>query len=247
MSDFLGNLLRTCSINDPLQHATCLGITQNSLHCQNRVSKTSPQMARLRLELLATRPADSQLKTELRAVAELLLCKRRHRDQSARLCQQWYDHLRPLLPESAIPAAPQPTLTSGHVPSAQRGERERTAPPRLDDISSTSTSIAARADPAPSRTEATAAAVVPPRAREITVDMIRTNRIPFHVSSTQPARVSVASARGAPNTLKFRSFERGRSIADVRCTICKELDLNETVYVNCEECVGGFHWECMHE
>ncbi|KAE8155607.1 hypothetical protein BDV40DRAFT_283346 [Aspergillus tamarii] len=83
------------------------------------------------------------------------------------------------------------------------------------------------------------------RGQEVTVAMVQEGQIPFHVSTTRPAVVSVPTAIGRSGSIVFRSFHKGRDISDVQCDICHERHLEDTVYLNYEECTGGFHWECM--
>lgn len=83
------------------------------------------------------------------------------------------------------------------------------------------------------------------RSQEVTVAMVQEGQIPFHVSTTRPAVVSVPTAIGGTGNIVFRSFHKGRDISDVQCDICHERHLDDTVYLNCEECTGEFHWECM--
>ncbi|KAE8155379.1 hypothetical protein BDV40DRAFT_283871 [Aspergillus tamarii] len=93
--------------------------------------------------------------------------------------------------------------------------------------------------PAPARSAARQ------RGQEVTVAMVQEGQIPFQVSTTRPAVVSVPTAIGGTGNIVFRSFRKGRDISDVQCDICHERHLEDTVYLNCEECTGEFHWECM--
>ncbi|KAF7586962.1 hypothetical protein BBP40_007976 [Aspergillus hancockii] len=83
------------------------------------------------------------------------------------------------------------------------------------------------------------------QSQEVTDAMVQENQIPFHVSSTRPAVVTVPTASGHTGSVVFRSFRKGRDISDVECGICRERHSDDTVYLNCEECAGEFHWRCM--
>ncbi|GFG21500.1 hypothetical protein IFM5058_11062 [Aspergillus udagawae] len=75
--------------------------------------------------------------------------------------------------------------------------------------------------------------------------MVLENQIPFHVSSARLAVVSVPRGDGHVTSITLRTFRKGRQLSDVECDICRECRSDDTVYLNCEECSGEFHWSCM--
>ncbi|KAF4231146.1 hypothetical protein CNMCM8980_005370 [Aspergillus fumigatiaffinis] len=79
----------------------------------------------------------------------------------------------------------------------------------------------------------------------VTPTMVRENQIPFHVSSARLAVVSVPRGDGRVRAVTLRTFRKGRQPSDVECDICRECRSDDTVYLNCEECSGEFHWSCM--
>lgn len=55
----------------------------------------------------------------------------------------------------------------------------------------------------------------------------------------------IQTATGTSCTIVLRSLCEGRDISDVECGICREHHSEDVVYLNCEECTGEFHSECM--
>ncbi|KAH1970274.1 hypothetical protein KXV92_007765 [Aspergillus fumigatus] len=81
---------------------------------------------------------------------------------------------------------------------------------------------------------------------EVTPAMIRENRLSFHVSTSRLACVAVSQLdNGRVHAVTLRTFRKGRQISDVDCSICLDHDSDDTVYLNCTECAGEFHWGCM--
>ncbi|KAE8404420.1 hypothetical protein BDV37DRAFT_271493 [Aspergillus pseudonomiae] len=81
--------------------------------------------------------------------------------------------------------------------------------------------------------------------RQVTVAIVQENQIPFHVLSTRPAVVTVSTTSGYTGSVIFRSFYKGRDISDIEYSICRARYSEDTVYLNCEKCMGEFHWRCM--
>lgn len=217
--------LTTCEIIDPCQHRTCIGVTKDGAPCRNKVSKKSRETASHRLEILAMCPINESLVSKLQAIAGLLLCKRRHQDQVTSLNERWCTRLG-LSPGQAPILSPARSHSSQHR-HAQSNQVPTTRAERR--VSGSSTSL-------PTTRQ---------QRQEVTVAMVKENQIPFHVSSTRLAVVTVPTASGHTRSVVFRSFRKGRGISDVECGICRERHSEDTVYLNCEECAGEFHWRCI--
>ncbi|KAE8132140.1 hypothetical protein BDV38DRAFT_275334 [Aspergillus pseudotamarii] len=213
-----------CETIDPSRHCTCIGVAKNGDACRNKVSKESREMASHRLEILSMCPINESLVSKLQEIAGLL-CKRRHQDQATSLSERWCTRLG-LSPEQA----PIPSPAPSHSSQRRHTRSDRVPTTRAERrVSGSSTSL-------PTTHQ---------QREEVTVAMVQENQIPFHVSSTRPAVVTVSTASGQTGSVMFRSFRKGRDISDVECGICRERHSEDTVYLNCEECAGEFHWRCM--
>jgi hypothetical protein len=239
------DLLAVCNIADPLLHRTCIGVNKSGTSCKNVVSKVSRESASHWLEILAMRPTDEFLKSKLPTVVGLLLCKQRHQDQASQICRKWLDRL--YQPDAHDTIRTSEYSLSSYPPSGRARQESR---------------VHGLIDPMDGRTDSDVASAPwpvlqgysPPTSglssvrrcsQAVTPTMVRENQIPFHVSSARLAVVSVPRADGRVGSVTLRTFRKGRQLSDVECDICRECRSDDTVYLNCEECSGEFHWICM--
>ena len=152
---------------------------------------------------------------KLLAIAGSLLCKRWHQDQSMALSELWFGRIC-----QAINLSQVPTPISS---------------PRRHRTGSTASTVQRDADPA----------TVHQRGQTISAATVRDDQIGFHVSSSRRAVVTIPTATGASRAIVLCSFRTGRDILDVDCGICREHHSHDVVYLNCTECTGEFHLECM--
>ena len=228
------NPLLSCGIIDPQLHCVCIGTARKGA-CQNRVSAKSREDASHHLEILALCSINDSFIPKLQKIAELLLCKSWHQGQSIQLGQQWYERICHSRSRRHFPP-----FSLEHL--GQTASTEHNIGPRVTQSRANNTAVH------PSNQ---AAVLSPNRApvdrssHTVSTAMIERNEIPFHVSSTRPALVSVPSSAGYNQTIALRSFRKGRDMSDVDCGICREQHSCDTVYLNCDECTGEFHWGCI--
>jgi hypothetical protein len=239
------DLLAVCNIADPLLHRTCIGVNKSGTSCKNVVSKVSRESASHWLEILAMCPTDELLKSKLPTVAGLLLCKQRHQDQASQICRTWLDRLNQ--PDARDTIRTSEYSLSSYPPSG--GARQESRVHGLTDPMDGRTDSDVASAPSPVlqgySPPTSGLSSVRRCSQAVTPTMVRENQIPFHVSSARLAVVSVPRADGGVGSVTFRTFRKGRQLSDVECDICRECRSDDTVYLNCEECSGEFHWRCM--
>jgi hypothetical protein len=107
----------------PSPHRTCIGVNKNGASCKNVVSEVSPESASHWLEILSMCPTDEFLNSRLPTVAGLLLCKQRHQDQAAQICQKWHNRLNH--PEAREAIRTSEYSLSSYAPSGRARQESR--------------------------------------------------------------------------------------------------------------------------
>jgi hypothetical protein len=166
--------------------------------------KLSRESASHWLEILSMCPTDEFLKSRLPTVAGLLLCKQRHQDQAAQICQQWHNHLN-------HPEARDAIRTSEYSSSSYRPSRRAQVDAQSDGVTARALSSIPQADSPPTSRLSSVRRYSQP----VTPIMVRENQIPFHVSSARLAVVSVPRADGHVSSVALRTFRKGLSA--LRC------------------------------
>ncbi len=114
----------------PQEHTTCIGIAKSTeKQCRCQVAGKSRDRATEILKTVATTSSTTEsVKQDMKVVAGLLLCKRFHQDQTAKLSSEWMGKLW----SSGFPAqASMPSFAGDHNRAAEdavREFRERSAP-----------------------------------------------------------------------------------------------------------------------
>lgn len=237
------DMLTMCNIMDPLLHRTCIGTAKKGSPCKNLVSKKSRETASHRLEILAMCPTDDSPEWKLRAVAGFL-CKRRHQDQAAQISQKWYDRLN----QPGIQADSRDPVHSLSNLRDNLSRAERRSPEVPDRVGTRNGMYVAGAPLSPSlegSSPSSPSSPVRQSSQQVTPAMVRESQVPFHISSSRLAAVSVCRTDGRVHVVTLRTFRKGRRISEVECNICREDRSDDTAYLNCEECAGEFHWWCM--
>jgi hypothetical protein len=166
--------------------------------------KLSRESASHWLEILSMCPTDEFLKSRLPTVAGLLLCKQRHQDQAAQICQQWHNRLN-------HPEAREAIRTSEYSSSSYRPGRRAQVDAQSDGVAARALSSIPQADSPPTSRLSSVRRYSQP----VTPIMVRENQIPFHVSSARLAVVSVPRADGRVGSVALRTFRKGLSA--LRC------------------------------
>ena len=218
--------LAVCGIEDPRQHRTCVGTTKQNKPCHSRVSRDTRKNAWHRLETLGLFPANlDHAKSVLESVARMLLCKRLHQDQSPQVSEKWLE---------GIKNSPQVLTSTSRVASF--------VPRSLSHGGAGVISLAHGEEPsAQQRNGSTSRGNV---AREVTIDALKQNDIPFMVSSSRLAVVHVQTTDRQTKPVVLRSF-RSRRISSIYCSICHLDEPAENISLSCEECSCDFHWGCI--
>ncbi|KAH2805291.1 hypothetical protein KXV23_000370 [Aspergillus fumigatus] len=224
------DILRVCGITHPSYHHTCIGTGKNGYSCNNQVPRKFRRNALHELEILSCSPNNS-LAPKLQYAAALLCCKRRHQDQAEAISQTWYRRLM-LSGTRSGTNFPQSSLSQFY-----RDQPNATMLPHGADRVQVVVPGSSRSPFSPCLTSVV---------HEVTPAMIRENRLSFHVSTSRLASVAVSQLdNGRVHAVTLRTFRKGRQISDVDCSICLGRDSDDTVYLNCTECAGEFHWVCM--
>ena len=221
--------LAVCGIEDPRQHRTCVGTTKQDKPCRSRVSQGSRENAWHRLETLGQFPVNlDHAKTVLESVAGMLLCKRLHQGQSCQVSEKWLEGIKnsrqsshSLTSTSSVSSfAPwSPPDGDARVISLTRGE---------EPSAQQQNSLTPRGD----------------EAREVTIEALKQNEVPFKVSSSRLAVVHVRTTDSRTESVVLRSF-RSRRISGVYCSICHSDEPAGNISLSCEECSCDFHWGCI--
>ncbi|CAG8284693.1 unnamed protein product [Penicillium salamii] len=244
MSDpqWLWDPLFVCQMG-PLQiEKTCCGITKKGEACKLTVKKETLKEGRQKLSNLARSPFDlSRLDSQLNDIVSFFLCKKWHRSrQQNDVKQRWFNAAvrnqtqaqtsphRGFSPSTAVFSDSQEGLHGAIEADALYAlmwDAEEITYPEL----TTSTRIDSSQ----------------PRGREITADMLTTNRVPWDVSPDDPAVLSVSNEYGGAHSIQLHAFRQGSCPEGEKCPVCFEEESDTPIILQCDRCKGVVHLECM--
>ena len=221
--------LTVCGIEDPRQHRICVGITKQGKPCRLRVSQSTRENAWHRLESLSLFPVNlDHAKAILESIAGMLLCKRLHQGQSCQVSKKWLEGIKNGRQSSrSLTSA---SRVSSFVPWSPLGRDAGVISLTHSEESSAQqqTNSTPRGD----------------EAREVTIEALKQNEVPFKVSSSRLAVVHVRTTDSRTESIILRSF-RSRRISGVYCSICHSDEPAGNISLSCEECSCDFHWGCL--
>ena len=235
--------LAVFDIKDPRQHGTCVGTTKKGKPCRSRISRETRENAWHWLEILGFFPVNlDYTKTVMESIAGMLLCKRLHQGQSCQVSMKWLEGIKnsSLLSQGLISTSDMPCSTSSSSPMGSRVSSF--VPLSVSDGDAGVIDLTHSEEPSAQHQNG-----LTPHAdtvREVTVDALKQNKIPFKVSSSRLAAVRMRTRDGRTDSVVLRSF-RSRHISRVHCSICHSDEPSGGVSISCEECSCDFHWGCI--
>jgi hypothetical protein len=84
-----------------------------------------------------------------------------------------------------------------------------------------------------------------PPGRDVTPDMLTMNRVPWDVSSDDPAILSIHNEYGGVHYLHIHAVGQERCPDGEKCSICLEGDNDECAMLQCDTCKRVVHLGCM--
>ncbi|OQD77417.1 hypothetical protein PENANT_c103G10207 [Penicillium antarcticum] len=241
-SQWLWDPLTICQMGPLRENKTCCGITKKGDACKLIVKKETLKEGRHKLNDLARSPFDlSTLDSQLSDLVSFFLCKQWHRArQHDEIKQQWFN---------AAVRNQADAHGSLRQPSSQVTGEETTGPQQ----ESASTALEPNefapiwdVDMAFLRLPAsTWLNVSRPPGRDVTPDMLTLNRVPWDVTSADPAILAIHNEYSGLHPLPIHAVRQGTCPDGERCSICFEGDNDECVMLQCDTCKGVVHLGCM--
>ncbi|KAJ5364962.1 uncharacterized protein N7496_010675 [Penicillium cataractarum] len=226
----------------------CCGTTKTGVPCKNSIKIQDIKAGQQQLANLATRSLDfSTLRPILCDIAKNFLCARWHRQRQANhVGQKWYEAVARNaeqaghISEDASVAfdtdasqSQRPTLTTpseSEIPRrVTRQNEERQMPPGRDPVP---------LEPL-ERT-----------VRYVTASMLRTDSVPWCISSAEPATLSGFNIGAGMQHLELHSLTRSDEVSLIHCPFCLgdgEDQADESVILRCKACRGLAHLGCVEE
>ncbi|CAG8389931.1 unnamed protein product [Penicillium salamii] len=245
------NPLRVCEIEVSPNGGpgSCCGMTKKGAPCKNSIRVEDTKIGHQKLNTLAREPFDlSNLQSELCTIAREFLCARWHRQRQAeQVGQQWYDiRNQARVPHDSRVASP------SNIPP---GQRQTSSASRRRPAWDNNDGSAHRLRQEPPLRQSTSPEPVQPSTPVVTATMLRTNSVPWSVSSDRPAILSSASNVWAGvQDLTLQSFSPRQAVDihvdSIYCVFCLADDedhANERVILRCRECTSLCHLSCAEE
>jgi hypothetical protein len=223
-------------------------MTKKGAPCKNSIKFQDIKIGHQKLDILAREPFDiSTLQSALCGIAKEFLCARWHRQRQAeQVGQQWY--------EAAVRnQAREPhgsSMTSASV-MEHLGPRQTSSASRRRPAWDNNDGSAHRLRQEPPLRLSTSPEPVQPSTPFVTATILRTNSVPWSVSSDRPAILSSASNVWAGvQDLTLQSFGSNQEVDNIYCVFCLADDedhANERVILRCRECTSLCHLSCAEE
>jgi hypothetical protein len=202
---------------------SCCGVTKKGQPCKNSVKVQDTKIGHQKLATLAREPFElSNLQSKLGVIARVFLCVRWHRQRQAdQVGQQWYEAAvrnQARVSHGSRMGSPSVVVHQGQLQTSS-ASRRRPASGNTD----RSPPHGLRQDP-PVRLS-TNPEPVQPFNPFVTSAMLRTNRVPWHISSAQPAILtSVANVWAGVQGLTLKDLTLSDEVDDIHCVFCLDED-----------------------
>ncbi|OGE46590.1 hypothetical protein PENARI_c175G11100, partial [Penicillium arizonense] len=206
-SQWLWDPLTICQMGPLRENKTCCGITKKGDACQLIVKKETLKEGRHKLDNLARSPFNlSTLDSQLSDLVSFFLCKKWHRvRQHDDIKQQWFDAaVRNQADAQISPRHRFPQITGVEIDVPQQVSASTV-------LESDELAPLWGVDEAFSRLPAsTWLEVSRPPGRDVTLDMLTTDRVPWNVSSDDPAILSIHNEYGGVHYLHIHAVGQER-------------------------------------
>ncbi|CAI7611005.1 unnamed protein product [Penicillium viridicatum] len=241
-SQWLWDPLTICQMGPLRENKTCCGITKKGDACQLIVKKETLKEGRHKLDNLARSPFNlSTLDSQLSDLVSFFLCKKWHRvRQHDDIKQQWFDAaVRNQADAQISPRHRFPQITGVEIDVPQQVSASTV-------LESDELAPLWGVDEAFSRLPAsTWLEVSRPPGRDVTPDMLTMDRVPWNVSSDDPAILSIHNEYGGLHYLHIHAVGQERCPDGEKCSICLEGDNDECAMLQCDTCKRVVHLGCM--
>jgi hypothetical protein len=226
----------------------CCGTTKTGAPCKNSIKIQDIKAGQQQLANLAARPPDfSTLRPILCDIAKNFLCVRWHRQRQAnQVGQQWYE---------AVARCPE---QAGHISEdasvafntdASQSQRPTLTSPSESEIPRRVTRQNEERQMLPGR-DSVPLEPLERTVRYVTASMLRTDSVPWCISSAEPATLSGLNIGAGMQRLELHSLTRSDELSLIHCPFCLgdgEDQADESVILRCKECRGLAHLGCVEE
>ena len=221
---------------------TCCGITKKGNACKLTVKKETLKEGRRKLSNLAKSPFDfSTLDSELNDIVSFFLCKKWHRSrQQNDVKQRWFNAA--VRNQTQAQTSPR----RGFSPStAEFSDSQEGLPGAIEPDVLSTLMWDVHQITSPELFTSTRIGSSQPPGREVTADMLTTNRVPWDVSPDDPAVLSVSNEYGGVHSIQLHTFCQGYCPDGEKCPVCFEEESDTPIILQCDTCKGVVHLECM--
>ncbi|CAG8214282.1 unnamed protein product [Penicillium salamii] len=244
MSDpqWLWNPLFVCQMGPLQEEKTCCGITKKGYACKLVVKKETLKEGRQKLSNLARSPFDlSTLDSQLDGIVSFFLCKKWHRSrQQSDVKKRWFDAA--VRNQTQAQTSPHRGLSPS---TAETNDSQETFQWPLEVGALYALMWDVDEIDYPELTAPTRVGSSQPPGREVTAHMLTTNGVHWDVSPDDPAFLSIRNDYGRVHSIQLHKFCQGSGPEGEKCPVCFEEESNASIILQCDECKGVVHLECM--